>query len=1536
MSLEAAAVDIQPSARHITTFDGEERKQEDYATLVDTALRKAGSKKALLRTKSKQHFKEVDLRDLTLSKRKFVVEQALESEDADASKFFAKLKSRFVKANVDLASVEVRFKNLSVSAEVAVGARGEPTVLNAYRNQLEGLLQKLKLVKTSKTDFCLLDDLSGTLHPGRITLLLGPPGAGKSTLLNALAGRLHKGSFNVTGDIFYNGKGFDEFRAVHTSSYVDQNDLHQPLLTVKETMNFAARVQGIGHKAEELKELQKREKDQNIVPDWEVDTLLKAAAREGKRENIVTDLIIKLLGLDVCADTLIGSDQIRGVSGGQRKRVTTGELLVSPKKVLFLDEISTGLDSSTTFQISRTLRDFCHLREATMLVALLQPTPETYNLFDDILLLSDGKMVYHGPREGILPFFTSLGMTCPARKADADFLQEVTSRKDQQQYWDTSRGSYRYIPVAAFADAYQQTQAAHEALQALEQPYVAPNSKCDDALFTHKYALPLKQRVLALGRRELTLFMRHFVVYKAKVIQVGVMGLIAATLFLRTHIHPISPNDGQEIGGFLYFSTLIMLFNGLAELTLTVANLPVFWKQQRLLFFDAFSYSLPAFLLRIPFSAASSLLWTVITYFPVGLAGEASRFFMFWALLFLVHQFGVSLYRFISSLARNIVVANAGGMMLLLCVLLMNGFIIQRRYLHPWVLWIYWMNPLNYLQRAILINEFTANHWQGSKLYPYAQGPFPRNSQTLGDGMLHQLSQTTHYWWCWLAIGVTIAYILLLNVLIVILLTILPPYGSGATQMVTEEALAERKAALVGDSGADSAVKVDMPQEASMHSAPLPNGAQQSEEVMQFRLSYPRATPAPEEPSPHHPPPVASPFLQPQPVLPQQAAEAGSAPFETDSAEPAANGIPLKRGGWGPAKNVTTEDPKSAKADGSSGMVLPFDPMTMTFKDLHYSVPIPQEAAEGIKHVHNEGNQPMLELLLGISGAFRPGVLTCLMGVSGAGKTTLMDVLAGRKTSGKIEGDIRINGHPKEQQTFARVSGYVEQFDTHTAASTVYESLLFSGTLRNGTEVDAATTKKFVHQVLGLVELQSMKGAVVGRTGESGLSVEQRKRLTIAVELVANPSIVFMDEPTSGLDARAAAIVMRTVRNIVNTGRTIVCTIHQPSIDIFESFDELLLLKQGGETIFAGQLGHLSTHLINYFQGVKGVHCIEEGMNPATWMLEVTTPGMESKLGVSFAQYYASSDLAKHYAKLLEDYSSPVAGSKQLKFATHYPKPMMTQFWAIFAKYTAAYWRMPEYNGTRFLLALGVGFIFGAMFWRLGDKVTTQGGLTNVLGALYATTLFFSIINATVIQPVIFAERAVSYRERAAGTYSVLPWVMALGCVEIMYVLAQGTIYCAIVYWMCWFQRDAGKFFWFLLFNLLTLIYFAFFGMLCVALTPTLQLAAVGSAYVYSLFNLFAGFAITQVNMPGWWIWMSYLNPVYWSVYGLIISQVGNLSVGCALVSGDVVPVYDAVLIVFGYHRGMIGWIVLILVAWVFVNWSAAYLALAKFNFLQR
>ncbi|CAK8562278.1 unnamed protein product [Lathyrus sativus] len=161
------------------------------------------------------------------------------------------------------------------------------------------------------------------------------------------------------------------------------------------------------------------------------------------------------------------------------------------------------------------------------------------------------------------------------------------------------------------------------------------------------------------------------------------------------------------------------------------------------------------------------------------------------------------------------------------------------------------------------------------------------------------------------------------------------------------------------------------------------------------------------------------------------------------------------------------------------------------------------------KAIRQQGvTETKLKLLANVSGVFAPGVLTALMGSSGAGKMTLMDVLAGRKTGGYIEGDIKISGYPKVQHTFARISGYVEQNDIHSPEMTVQESLWFSASLRLPKDVTKEKKLELVEQVMRLVELESLRNAIVGMPVTSGLSTEQRKRLTIAVELVANHSII--------------------------------------------------------------------------------------------------------------------------------------------------------------------------------------------------------------------------------------------------------------------------------------------------------------------------------------------------------------------------------------------------------------------------------------------
>ncbi|CAA2982116.1 Pleiotropic drug resistance 1 [Olea europaea subsp. europaea] len=397
---------------------------------------------------------EVDVQNLGYEERKLLLQRLVKVPEEDNEKFLMRQRSRLDRVGIDLPTIEVRFEHLNIGAEVYVGSRALPTFFNFFADVLEGFLNYLHMLPSRKKHLSILKDVSGIIKPCRLTLLLGPPSSGKTTLLLALAGK-HDSALKFSGNVTYNGHGMNEFVAQRTAVYIGQHDVHIGEMTVRETLEFSARCQGVGSRYDMLAELTRREKQANIYPDSHIDLYMKAAAAEGQEWSIVTDYILKILGLETCADTLIGDELIRGVSGGQKKRVTTGEMLVGPANALFMDEISTGLDSSTTFQIVDSLRKYVHILKGTAIISLLQPAPEIYELFDDIVLLSDGQIVYQGPREYVLDFFESMGFKCPKRKGVADFLQEVTSKKDQWQYWWSIEEPYRFVTVSEFVKGFQ-------------------------------------------------------------------------------------------------------------------------------------------------------------------------------------------------------------------------------------------------------------------------------------------------------------------------------------------------------------------------------------------------------------------------------------------------------------------------------------------------------------------------------------------------------------------------------------------------------------------------------------------------------------------------------------------------------------------------------------------------------------------------------------------------------------------------------------------------------------------------------------------------------------------------------------------------------------------------------------------------------------------------------------------------------------------------------------------------------------------------
>ncbi|KAL0407831.1 UNVERIFIED_CONTAM: Pleiotropic drug resistance protein 1 [Sesamum radiatum] len=683
-------------------FSRSSREEDDEEALKWAALEKLPTfdrlRKGLLF--GSKGANEVDVQSLGFRDKRNLVERLVNTVEEDNEKFLLKLRKRIDRVGIDIPTIEVRYEHLNVDAEAYTASRALPTFVNFNINLIEGILSFLHVLPSRTKPFTILKDVSGIIKPCRMTLLLGPPSSGKTTLLLALAGKLDP-TLKTSGRITYNGHGMEEFVPQRTAAYISQHDLH------------------IGE--------------------------MTAAATEGDEANVVTDYILKVLGLDVCADTLVGDEMIRG------------EMLVGPEKALFMDEISTGLDSSTTYQIVNMLRQYIHIMKGTAFISLLQPAPETYDLFDDIVLLADGQIVYQGPRENVLDFFESMGFKCPERKGVADFLQEVTSKKDQKQYWANKDDPYRFIPVSEFAEAFHSFAFGRKLGDELAIPF--DKSKSHPAALTkQKYGLGDKELLKACVDRELLLMKRNSFVFYFKIFQLSVMAFMAMTVFLRTKMHKDTLEDGGIYTGALFFSVIMIMFNGLTELAMTIQKLPVFYKQRDMFFFPPWAYAIPSWILKIPVTFLEVAIWTFLTYYVIGFDPNVGRLMKQYLLLLLVHQSGSALFRFIGAAGRNMIVAMTFGLFALLMLFALED-------VKKWWLWGYWSSPLMYAQNAIIVNEFTGNSW--SRL---------ENGTKLGVLVMESRGFFPQAYWYWIGVGGLFGFVWLFNILYLLSLTYLKPF----------------------------------------------------------------------------------------------------------------------------------------------------------------------------------------------------------------------------------------------------------------------------------------------------------------------------------------------------------------------------------------------------------------------------------------------------------------------------------------------------------------------------------------------------------------------------------------------------------------------------------------------------------------------------------------------------------------------------------------------------------------------------------------
>lgn len=541
-----------------------------------------------------------------------------------------------------------------------------------------------------------------------------------------------------------------------------------------------------------------------------------------------------------------------------------------------------------------------------------------------------------------------------------------------------------------------------------------------------------------------------------------------------------------------------------------------------------------------------------------------------------------------------------------------------------------------------------------------------------------------------------------------------------------------------------------------------------------------------------------------------------------------------------------TESPSKEKNDDEAMKNVAKNEAIFTFQNIDYTIPY-------------EGGER--KLLQNVQGMVRPGKLTALMGASGAGKTTLLNTLAQRITFGTITGDFLVDGRPLPK-SFQRATGFAEQMDIHEPTATVREALQFSALLRQPREIPTKEKYEYCETIIDLLEMRDIAGATIGKVGE-GLNAEQRKRLTIGVELASKPELLFfLDEPTSGLDSGAAFNVVRFLRKLADAGQAVLCTIHQPSAVLFEHFDELILLKSGGRVVYAGELGKDSKTLRSYFEEKSGHKCPPKA-NIAEWQLEVIGAGNPDYDGPDFADLWIESEQYKQQTKDIEEMiekRKDVEHSQNVRDERVYAMPLSTQVMAVVKRQFVSYWRTPNYLMGVFFLHILTGLFNCFTFYHLGyASIDFQSRLFSIF-----MTLTISPPLIQQLQPVFLSSRNIfQSRENNAKIYSWVAWTTGIVLVEIPYrVLAGGVYYCCW-WWGIFGYRISGfaSGFMFIMVILFEL-YYTSFGQAIAAFSPNELLASLLVPLFFLFVVSFCGVVVPPQQLPYFWrSWMYHVSP---------------------------------------------------------------------------
>ncbi|KAF2071086.1 hypothetical protein CYY_007590 [Polysphondylium violaceum] len=1230
----------------------------------------------------------------------------------------------------------------------------------------------------------LLNDLSFSLKPGRMVLLMGSPGAGKSVLIKTLADRMSAGT--LEGELLFNNRPIDHETHQKDTIYVNQEDRHIALLTVKETLEFSAQC----NMGENVSEQEKKER---------------------------VDMILEQLGLSHTVNTIIGNQFFRGISGGQKRRVTIASEFTKCPNLILMDEPTTGLDSATAFNVCNKVKSITIEGKTSTIISLLQPSPELTNLFDDVMILSEhGKLAYFGPMESMLPYFESINISPLPNQPLAEFIQEVA--EDPKKYISDGSDQVEHIDLqklfkeSIYYQGVQDLINQHSSITNLTD-HSNGNNHENSMKYEFKLLLQRHLKIMKILRPQ----------YVTRWVQALFMGFVVGSLFFQMGN---TQADARNRFGLIYYAMVLHIWTTIGSIEEFYTLRSIYYDQKDGKFYKPFGYFITIVITKFPIAIIEALLFSITCYWISGFRARADSFLIFVLGMFLTNIIAQGIFQACSAFVESQLMTSLITPAIVVLCMIFSGYMLPKPQIPGWWIWTHYLSPLKYVIDMISSNELYGltfgcspeelipppsaedfiSVYQGVQICPITEG----------EVFLKQFGMSENFYFRWIDIVIVLAFAIAL-----------------------------------------------------------------------FGLFY-----------------VGLVYVK----------------FEAKK----------------PPKTV---DQKKKKAKKDKKVVASSHHMKgcyMTIQNLNYFVDSVQKNKETGKN-----EKVKLHLLTNVNGYVVPG-MCALMGPSGAGKSTLLDVLSRRKNMGEITGEIKVNNQSIEDINLNRFTAYVEQQDILSANLTVFEAIEFSANCRLPASYSISDKEKLINEILEVLNLNKLKNTKIGANPTIGISLANRKKVSIGIELASDPHLLFLDEPTSGLDSTAALKVMNCVKKIADTGRTVICTIHQPSQEIFEKFDQLLLLDKGN-VIYFGKTGEDSKEVVEYFTNLGYQH--DEKRNPADFILEIA----ENKTHLNPIESYKESIQCRETISKLADISSIVPEGHDIpKYKGLYSAPFGIIMRSLLKRAWLNHVRRPQTIVLRFLRSFIPALVIGTMFLRLGND---QSDARNKIAMVFLGFLFAGMASIGKI-PTVIEDRSVYYRDSASGTYPPVLYLLAGFITDIPMCLLTTFSYWIPFYFLTGLAiGDHGSKFFFSLgvFFLVVMTYDAL--AMCFALTlPTIPIATLFNGMSLNMYGLFGGFFIPRVNIPKAWLFMHYAVGSKYGLETLSVNELEDQPFYCpnnegayeiSLPNNSTVyycPINNGndMIARYGFDRDRKGWNCLILGGYIIGYTFIGYLALKYIKHMKR